>query len=105
MSIFQARAIEMWKQPTGNFKIKAKKDIDTLFECLSFGGRYVVNVNKHHIIRIKKDKNGSITVIEKTGNLFDLFNPELVIPDNEIIDYLYKYRKALNNKFFNDKEI
>lgn len=95
-------SIEVWKQPANDFKIKRKNDVKTFFDCLTFSGCYTVKINKGFIIRIKKDKSGVIKVSEKRGNIFDIFNPELVIPDDEIVSYIYKYRKAINNKFFND---
>lgn len=86
------------------FKIKSKKDAELfLTYCLGGEGTSTFFIDKQHcffirIIKIKSKTN--ITIAEKVGDLYDVFNPEIIIPESQMIDYVYKMRKYINTKFF-----
>lgn len=95
--------ITMWKRPT-NFKIKSMFHVKRFLNELLHNGHYYIYESNHELIVIHK-KDNDIQVLLKVGQLDDLFNPMFEIPDDEIVKFLFKKRKALNNYFFNDKEV
>ena len=96
--------------PSG-FKIRKKVDCDTFIErCMQKNNDYYIVVNNIGIV-LEKDKNGNVSICEKRGDLHDVFNPLLEVArtkDNcykeTVKDYIWKYRKAINEKWFNEKK-
>ena len=99
----------LMKIPSG-FKIRKKVDCDTFIEkCMCNDNGYVIIVDGTQVI-MKKDKNGDVSVDIRQGNLKDIFNPYLEVArtkdncyDKTVQDYIWKYRKAINEKWFNEK--
>ena len=93
------------------FKIRKKVDCDTFIErCMQKDNDYYFVVNNIGIV-LEKDKNGNVSVCEKRGDLNDLFNPLLEVArtkDNcykeTVQDYVWKYRKTINEKWFNERK-
>lgn len=91
------------------FKIRSKVDVDKFMnECMGYG-EYYLKINNELAIWITKEKDGSISVAEKIGDLYDIFNPLLEIANTKnkaykisVRDYLWKNRKYINAKWFND---
>lgn len=94
-----------------DFKIRRKIDCDTFInDCMCKDNTYFVIDNNIGIV-LKKDKNGNVSICEKYGDLHDIFNPLLEVArtkDNcykqTARDYIWKYRKAINEKWFNEKK-
>ena len=96
------RICSVWRRRYG-FKIKSKADIQTLFyDCLVNGGEYFIKINLHHALIIEKDKNGVVSVSEKTGDLKDVFNPMITWSYSEGVQKVWDYRKYINAYFFED---
>jgi hypothetical protein len=99
------------KIPCG-FKIRKKVDCDTFIEkCMCKDNTYDIIDNDTRII-IKKDVNENVSVYMKYGDLYDVFNPIIEVArtkDNcykeSVKDYVWKYRKAINEKWFNEKDV
>ena len=93
------------------FKIKKKIDCDTFIErCMCKDNRYSI-IDKDAQLIMDKDKNGNISVCIRYGDFTDIFNPELEVArtkDNcykeTVQDYIWKYRKAINAQWFNEKK-
>lgn len=91
------------------FKIRSKADVDKfMHECMGYG-EYCIKINNELLFWITKGKDGSISVAEKIGDLYDIFNPLLEIANTKnkaykisVRDYLWKNRKYINAKWFND---
>ena len=91
------------------FKIRSKADVDKfMHECMGYGEHYL-KIDNELAIWITKEKDGSISVAEKIGDLYDIFNPLLEIANTKnkaykisVRDYLWKNRKYINAKWFND---
>ena len=89
----------------GDFKIRKKSDIDTLVKkCMCKGSEYYFeNDTKDESIYVSVSKDGELKVDIKIGDLRDIFNPLIVICDEkEKYEYLWKFRKYINRKWFND---
>ena len=92
------------------FKIKSKVDIDKFMnEIMCKGNEYYIKVNKNFALYIRKEKDGSFSVAEKHGDLYDMFNPLLEVANTKnnsykisVRDYLWRNRKYINAKWFND---
>ena len=86
------------------FKIKTKQDVKTfLNDCVKGNGSVSIAVDKQHCFFIRRNDSLNFTEIaEKIGNLQDIFNPELIIPDEKMVDYIWKMRKYVNKKWFNN---
>lgn len=68
-----------------------------------YNGRAVAMGEQYHIY---KDKQGRITATIRSGNLRDMFNPEVCIADSgegnyalSIEDVIWKLRKQINQKY------
>ena len=85
------------------FKIKTKNDANSfLKDCVKGNGSVSISINKQHCFFIRRsDSLNFIEITEKIGNLQDLFNPDFVIPDEKMVDYIWKMRKYINKKWFN----
>ena len=88
---------------TPEFKIRTKNDVNNfLKDCIKGSGTVTIPVDKQHCFFIRRnDFLNYVELTEKFGNLQDIFNPELVIPDEKMVDYIWKMRKYINKKWFN----
>lgn len=95
--------------PAG-FKIRKKSDVRRFItNCMINENEYIVRISSDFAVIIEKDSKGNISVGEKIGDLQNIFNPILLIANTKngsseefITDYLWKYRKYINAKWFND---
>lgn len=90
------------------FKIKSKADVDRFMDKLMGNGEYYVKINNELAIWITKEKDG-VSVAEKRGDLYDMFNPLMEVANTRnnfykvsVRDYLWKIRKYINAKWFNE---
>ena len=103
------RDVTIMSVPCG-FKIKKKVDTEYFVrKCMCFNSEYYLKINNELAIFLKKGKDGTVSVAEKRGNLYDLFNPLLEVANTgnpsykeTVYDYVWKYRKYINAKWFND---
>lgn len=101
-------SIEIMSIPWG-FKIRKKVDVDTFInECMCTDNEYYLKINNDLALFIRKDKD-SVSIAEKHGDLYDPFNPLLEVANTSnnsyketVHDYIWKYRKYINAKWFND---
>lgn len=86
------------------FKIKTKEDVKNFLDnCIQGNGSITIPVDRQHCFFIRRnDSLNFIEIAEKVGNLQDVFNPELVIPDEKMVDYIWKMRKYVNKRWFNN---
>lgn len=90
------------------FKIRKKDDCNTFIEkCMCENSKYSIIVDNTQII-FHKDKDNDISVCVRYGDFSNIFNPMLEVArtkDNcykeTVFDYIWKYRKAINNEWFN----
>ena len=103
------RSVALMQIPCG-FKIRRKIDVEKFInDCMCNDNRYSITVNRNEEIIIEKDKNSNISVAIRNGDLFDIFNPEVEVArtkdncyDKTVQDYIWKYRKSINKKWFNN---
>ena len=94
------------------FKIKKKTDTEYFVkECMCKGNEYYLKINNDLAIFLRKEKDGTISVLEKRWDLYDPFNPLLEVANTgntaykeTVYDYVWKYRKYINAKWFNREE-
>jgi hypothetical protein len=86
------------------FKIRNKDDAKKFLNyCVQGDGYSVHKINKTHCFFIYRDQETKkVWITEKLGNLQDIFNPEIQIPDEKMVDYIWKMRKYINQKWFNN---
>ena len=92
------------------FKIKKKIDIEYFIEkCMQKDDEYYFKINNELAVFIRKYKNGCVSVLIKNGDLNDIFNPLLEVANTNnsayketVYDYIWKYRKYINAKWFNE---
>lgn len=86
------------------FKIKTKEDARTFIEkCVSGDGYICVKINPTEAYYLYSSKNGFNYIAHRLGNLSDIFNPELKLPSEDNIDTIWKIRKYINQKWFNER--
>lgn len=92
------------------FKIKKKTDVDTFInKCMCTNNEYYLKINNDLALFIRKEKDGSVSVLEKRWDLYNPFNPLLEVASTSnnayketVQNYIWKYRKYINAKWFND---
>lgn len=92
------------------FKIRKKIDVNTFIDkCMCKDNEYYLKINKDLALFFRKEKDGSVSILEKSGDLYDIFNPLLEVANTSnnaykdtVYDYIWKYRKYINAKWFND---
>jgi hypothetical protein len=93
------------------FKIRKKVDCDTFIEdCMCKGNRYSIIKDYVQLI-LEKDKDGNVSADIRYGDFTDIFNPSLEVActnkdcyKETVQDYVWKFRKAINEKWFNEKK-
>lgn len=101
--------ISLMSIPCG-FKIRKKIDTERFVkECMTNDNEYYIVVNEDLALFINKEKDGTVSVLEKRYDLYDPFNPLLEVANTKnpsyketVYDYIWKYRKYINAKWFND---
>lgn len=92
------------------FKIRNKNDVETFInECMNRNQSYYLIIQNDFAIFLEKDKDGEVSVLEKRWDLSDPFNPLLEVANTNntaykhtVNYYIWKYRKYINAKWFND---
>lgn len=92
------------------FKIKKKADVDTfIHDCMNKDNEYYLAINNNLASFFRKEKSGEVSILEKRGDLYDIFNPLLEVANTSnssyketVQDYIWRYRKYINAKWFND---
>ena len=93
------------------FKIKKKADVETFInKCMCNNNRYSI-IDENAQLIFEKDKEGNVSVCLRNGDLNDIFNPSLEIArtknncyEHTVQDYIWKFRKAINNEWFNKRK-
>ena len=84
------------------FKIKTKEDARTFIEkCVSGDGYVVIKISHNEAYYIYSTKDGFSYIAHRIGNLLDIFNPELRLPEEDNVNTVWKIRKYINQKWFN----
>ena len=94
--------------PSG-FKIRKKADVNTFItKCMVNDNEYFIIIQNDFAIFFRKYTDGEISVSIKRGNLSDIFNPTIEVAKTKdncyketVEDYVWKYRKYINAKWFN----
>ena len=103
------RSCSIMKIPCG-FKIRKKVDCDTFInDCMCKDNSYAIVCDNMQIV-ISKDNNGNVSVSTRHKDCTNWFDPLLEVArtkDNcykeTVQDYIWKYRKAINAQWFNEK--
>lgn len=82
------------------FKIKTKEDAKTFIENISGDGYATIKISHNESYYIYSTKDG-FYISHRIGNLSDIFNPELRLPEEDNINTVWKIRKYINQKWFN----
>lgn len=92
------------------FKIRKKSDTMVFVEkCMNKNQEYILKIDDEFAIIFVKNKNGSVSVMEKHYDLYNPFNPtiEVACTNNDsyketVYDYVWKYRKYINAEWFSN---
>ena len=93
------------------FKIRKKSDVETFMnKCMCNGNRYYIVTETGEQFTFEKDKNGSISVLNRIGDLTDMFNPALEVARTNnncykgtVEKYIWENRKYINAKWFKEE--
>lgn len=92
--------VKCWVNVPG-FKIRKKSDVHFfLNRVLESGDFYFVNDSRDMVLHIKAGAEVSV----KFGEAFNIFTPEIVLYDSDIVDYVYLFRKHINRDLFSPIE-
>lgn len=83
------------------FKIRTKEDAKTFIENISGDGYVTIKISHNESYYIYSTKDGFLYISHRIGNLSDIFNPELRLPEEDNINTVWKIRKYINHKWFN----
>lgn len=97
------------------FKIRSKEDAKHfLTKCVEGNGEVTLIVSEVLAYKIDRHSNGTICIYMKTGDIHNVFNPDVRIgyynpshdsEENEkCIDIVYTIRKHINAHWFNNKK-
>ena len=103
------KSISIMCIPCG-FKIKKKVDTEYFInKCMHNDDEYYLKINNDLALFLRKEKDGTVSVLEKRFDLYNPFNPLLEVANTNnsayketVHDYVWKYRKYINAKWFND---
>lgn len=83
------------------FKIRKKDDVDIFVnKVLKGDGSISIKIDRYEIYFITRKKD-YIYISHKIGDIYDMFNPEIVLPDEQLYDIVWKIRKYINQRYFN----
>lgn len=92
------------------FKIRSKTDAKRFLHESMMDGECTYFVNDELLFTIKKNGD-NISIVEKWGNLYNPFNPTVEVANTgnpsykeSVYDVVYKYRKYINDMWFNNKD-
>ena len=103
------RRVYIMMIPCG-FKIRKKADTKFFTEkCMQKDSEYYLKIDTDFALILEKEKDGECSVAIKRGDLQDYFNPLLEVANTNnnayketVYDYIWKYRKYINAKWFNN---
>ena len=84
------------------FKIRKLTDIRVLLDELLMTGEWNIIIDRNRMLHIVKKKDGTWEIGEKTGNLYDIFNPILMYDQTRGYRKIWEYRKHVNEYFFSE---
>ena len=84
------------------FKIRKMTDVRVLLDELLMTGEWNIIIDRTHVLHIAKKKSGEWEIGEKTGNIYDIFNPILIADTAKGIRLIWTYRKYVNEYFFSE---
>lgn len=101
--------ISIMRIPAG-FKIKKKVDVERFIDyCMKNDNEYEVVISVIEKIVITKNNDGNVSFSIKIGDIKNIFIPLVEVANtgnnaykNSVNDYIWKYRKYINTKWFND---
>ena len=83
------------------FKIRSLATLqDALTKYIFKDQEHVLIIHSSKALFLTIRKSGEIEASFKTGDLYDMWNPTLRVPDNLVLKTLWNYRKHLNEYFF-----
>ena len=85
------------------FKIRTKEDAKTFIENISGDGYVTIKISHNEAYYIYSTKDGLLYISHRIGNLSDIFNPEIRFPKEDNVNTVYKIRKYINQKWFNER--
>lgn len=101
--------ISIMRIPAG-FKIKKKVDVERFIDyCMKNDNEYEVVISVIEKIVITKNNDGNVSFSIKIGDIKNMFIPLVEVANtsnnaykHSVNDYIWKYRKYINTKWFND---
>jgi hypothetical protein len=105
------KAMIIMVSPNG-FKIRRKSDVDVFInQCMLKDNEYYIVTDDGFQFVFRKDKEGNVSVLNRNGDLRDIFSPLLEVArtnnncyEKTVVDYIWQNRKYINAKWFSDKE-
>ena len=95
-------SITFWRKIPG-FKIKRKSDLRILLsDVVRPGNTYRFIVNDYKVVSLYVDKEGVQRVTLKTGEIYDPFNPEVMLYGDDADRELWAARRVINETLFTD---
>ena len=102
--------ISIMRIPQG-FKIRKKEDTKKFIEkCMCKGSRYDIVTDSGMQYIFAKDSDDNISVLTRSGDLGNMFNPSLEVArtndncyEKTVEDYVWQNRKYINSKWFSGK--
>jgi len=96
--------------PNG-FKIRKKSDVEIFMKtCMCKGNRYDIITDSDIQFIFSKDRDDNISVLMRSGDLTDMFNPSLEVARTNnncykgtVKEYIWQNRKYINAKWFKEK--
>ena len=94
-----------------DFKIRKKSDVETFInKCMQKGNRYDIVTDSGLQFIFSKDKDENISVLMRSGDLTDMFNPSIEIARTNnncyrgtVEEYIWQNRKHINAKWFTER--
>lgn len=86
--------------PAG-FKIRSTSDLaKAVYEYITKDHEFPIVIDKQTALFICNDSKRGLIVSMKYGDLHDVFNPQIVVPQDRALSHLWQYRKHINARFF-----
>ena len=83
------------------FKIRSHADLQAaLTTHITKDAEFVLILDPHKAMFLRIRRDGQIELSFKEGDLYDMWNATIGVPDDEVFATLWRYRKALNEYFF-----
>jgi hypothetical protein len=78
------------------FLIRKKEDIHEYLKGVCRNSKEVIKITNNEIYIVEKFKDGTFVLYHKLGNIYDMFNPLVQIPEENVNDVIWKVRKYIN---------